>query len=210
MASFLDQIRIFIEQIIQTLGYTGIAAVMFTETIIPPIPSEVVMPFAGFLVAAGKRSFLGVVLAGDIGAISGAMLIYYLGYLWGEERVRNLFIKYGKYVLVNVDELDNAMELFERYGKAMVFFGRMIPGIRSVISLPAGIKRMGWGSFLFYTIAGTTLWNILLAGAGYFLGSRWQEILVLLNQYENFVYALIALFVVFWVGRKAYLHFRKK
>jgi len=146
MAAFLDQIRIFIEQIIQTLGYTGIAAVMFAETIIPPIPSEVVMPFAGFLVASGKRSFLGVVLAGDIGAMIGAMLIYYLGYLWGEERVRQLFIKYGKYVLVNVDELDGAIKLFERYGKAMIFFGRMIPGIRSVISLPAGIKRMGLGN----------------------------------------------------------------
>jgi len=210
MAAFLDQIRIFIEQIIQTLGYTGIAAVMFAETIIPPIPSEVVMPFAGFLVASGKRSFLGVVLAGDIGAMIGAMLIYYLGYLWGEERVRQLFIKYGKYVLVNVDELDGAIKLFERYGKAMIFFGRMIPGIRSVISLPAGIKRMGWGTFLLYTIAGTTIWNILLAGAGYFLGSRWEEILVLLDQYEDFVYLLIALFVVFWVGRKAYLHFKKK
>lgn len=210
MASLLDQIRIFIEQVIQNLGYTGIAAVMFAETIIPPIPSEVVMPFAGFLIADGKLNFLGVIIAGDIGAISGAMLIYYLGHLWGEERVRSLIKNYGKFVLVNINELDASIAIFERYGKAMVFFGRMIPGIRSIISLPAGIKNMGWGTFILYTTIGTTLWNVILAVSGYFLGSRWEEILVLLDQYEDFVYALIALFVVGWVGRKVYLHFTKK
>jgi len=200
----LDQIRIIIEQVILAFSYPGIAAVMFIETVFPPIPSEVVMPFAGFLVAEGKISFLWIIIAGNIGAISGAVMIYYLGYLWGEESTRAWFRKYGKYILVNEVELDRAMRTFDRYGKGMVLIGRMIPGIRSLISLPAGIKRMSWGSFFLYTLIGTTMWNIILGAGGYLMGQQWERILDWLDSYETVVYAAVSAFVLYWIGRKIF------
>jgi len=209
LITILDQIRIFIEQAILSFGYPGITAVMFIETVFPPIPSEVVMPFAGFLVADGRISFLGIIFAGTIGAVGGAVLIFYLGLSMGEEPTRAWFRKYGRFVLVNENELDRAMVIFERYGKVMVLIGRMIPGVRSLISLPAGIKNMGWGTFLFYTIIGTTLWNTILAGGGYYLGEHWERILELLDSYETVVYAVLGLFVIYWVGRKIYQYIQK-
>jgi membrane protein DedA with SNARE-associated domain len=101
------------------------------------------------------------------------------------------------------------MDIFERYGKGLVLTGRMIPGVRSLISLPAGIKNMGWGSFLFFTIIGTTMWNIILAGGGYYLGEHWERILEWLDSYETVVYVVLGLFVIYWVGRKIYQYFQK-
>lgn len=210
MAELLDQTRIVIENIIQSFGYIGIAAAMFIENIFPPIPSEVVMPFAGFLVAEGRFSFIWVILAGTLGAVIGAVAIYYLGYTMGEEGTRKFFRKYGKYVLVNEAEYNRAMEIFARHGKVMVLVSRVIPGVRSLISIPAGINKMGWGTFLFYTILGTTAWNLLLTGGGMLLERQWQRILDWISHYETVVYVILGVLIVAWIGRKVWRRVRNK
>lgn len=210
MAALLDQLRIVIEQVIRSFGYPGITAIMFIENIFPPIPSEVVMPFAGFLVSDGIFSFIWVITAGTLGALIGAVAIYYLGYRMGEEGTREWFRKYGKYILVSEEEFSQALEIFNRHGKVMVLIGRIIPGVRSLISIPAGIKNMGWKTFLLYTVIGTTIWNIILAGGGMLLKSQWQQILAWLDQYQTIVYIIFGALIVYWVGRKLWQYFQGK
>ncbi len=200
MAHILEQIRLIIEQIILGLGYPGIGFVMFSENIFPPIPSELVMPFAGFLIAEGQMDFTLSMVAGTLGALAGAVVLYYLG-VWADERlIRNFVRRYGKFFLLSEADLDTALDYFERYGKAVVFFGRLIPIIRSLISVPAGMNRMPLGIFLAFTTIGTALWNLALTVGGIILGESWQEILGIVKQYETVtlivLVALVAIFVV--------------
>jgi membrane protein DedA with SNARE-associated domain len=200
MAHILEQIRLIIEEIILGLGYPGIGFVMFSENVFPPIPSELVMPFAGFLIAEGEMDFVLSMVAGTLGALAGAVVLYYLG-VWADERlIRNFVRRYGKFFLLSEADLDTALDYFERYGKAVVFFGRLIPIIRSLISVPAGMNRMPLGIFLAFTTIGTALWNLALTVGGIILGESWQEILGIVKQYETVtlivLVALVAIFVV--------------
>jgi membrane protein DedA with SNARE-associated domain len=135
------------------------------------------MPFAGFLVDKGEMSFAGVMLAGTLGAVLGASVIYYIGIKLGEKRLRHWVDRNGKYLLMSEDELDSSLETFEEHGKKMVLFGRLIPTIRSLISIPAGLEKMNIAVFLLFTLIGTTIWNLILAGGGVYLGRNWQRIL---------------------------------
>lgn len=202
MAEIVELMRIWIEYAVSLLGYPGIVLVMALENVFPPIPSELVMPFAGFLVVEGRYNFVGVVLAGMLGSVLGALVLYYAGY-WGNDLVIRFFIRrYGRYLGVSENDLDTAMRYFDRYGEAMIFFGRLIPLVRSLISIPAGMQRMPLHKFLFYTILGTTLWCALLTGAGMVLGENWQAVLGFLKQYQRLVLVLIALAVgVFMLWR---------
>lgn len=199
MAELLDQLSVIIREIIMALGYPGISLVMFAENVFPPIPSELVMPFAGFLVADGNMNFVYVILAGTIGAVLGAIVLYYLG-LWLDEPVIRRFIRnFGRYFLLSEDDLDRALEFFGKYGEAVIFFGRLIPIIRSLISVPAGMNRMPMGKFLIFTAFGTTVWNLVLTAAGYWLGENWQEILGYVKQYERVTLVVLAIAVVVFV-----------
>lgn len=199
MAELLDQLSVIIREIIMALGYPGISLVMFAENVFPPIPSELVMPFAGFLVADGNMNFIYVILAGTIGAVLGAIVLYYLG-LWLDEPVIRRFIRnFGRYFLLSEDDLDRALEFFGKYGEAVIFFGRLIPIIRSLISVPAGMNRMPMGKFLIFTAFGTTVWNLVLTAAGYWLGENWQEILGYVKQYERVTLVVLAIAVVVFV-----------
>jgi membrane protein DedA with SNARE-associated domain len=195
VAVILDQIRLLVENIIVALGYPGIALVMLIENLFPPIPSEVVMPFAGFLVADGRMSFTGIILAGTVGAGVGAIILYYLGMNVSEQWLRRIFHQYGKYLLLSEKDLDTAMNSFDRYGELYVLFGRVIPGVRSIISIPAGYKRMKFGKFIVFTLIGTIIWNILLGSAGVVLGQNWEQILNVIAAYETIIYFILAVLV---------------
>lgn len=196
MAQVLDFIRVLVEGIILSLGYPGIALVMFTENIFPPIPSEVVIPFAGFLVERGEFSMVGVLAAASVGVLAGALVIYYIG-MWADEPVIRGFVRrYGKWLLLSEEDVDRSMAFFDRYGEWVVFFGRLIPIVRSLISLPAGMNRMSLPRFLLFTTLGSLIWNTVLGFAGYLLGANWERILAITDRYEKVWLALMALAVV--------------
>jgi membrane protein DedA with SNARE-associated domain len=187
LTEVLEFVRHAIEAIITFLGYPGIALVMLLENLFPPIPSELVMPFAGFQVAQGKMNMIGAIAAGTLGALIGAVALYYIGY-WADEPVVRTFIRrYGRFFLLSEDDLDRALAFFTRFGPPVVFFGRLIPIIRSLISIPAGMNKMPLPTFLLFTTLGTLIWNSVLAYAGMVLGANWDHVLVFVKQYERLV-----------------------
>jgi membrane protein DedA with SNARE-associated domain len=172
----MDQLGEWILQVMSDLGYVGIILLMFLENVFPPIPSELIMPAAGFAAARGELSLMGVILAGSLGSVLGAVVLYGLGRMMNEQRLIALTDRYGKWLLVSSDDIRKADDWFDRHGKKIVFFGRLIPAIRSLLSIPAGMSEMPFGQFLLYTSLGTTLWSGLLAYAGYQLGNNYEAI----------------------------------
>jgi membrane protein DedA with SNARE-associated domain len=208
MAELLEQLAHFSERVIEQLGYPGIALVMLLETVFPPLPSEVIMPFAGFLVSRGRLDGVGAVAAGTLGAVLGALMLYYAG-RWAEDHVIVGFVRrYGRWLTLSEQDLLNALKIFDRHGDAIVFLGRLLPGVRSLISVPAGMDHMRLGRFLVFTTLGSALWNAALAYAGYWLGDRWETILELVERYEEVVFvglglpALAALGAHLWHWRR--------
>ena len=172
----MDKLGEWILQVMSDLGYVGIILLMFLENVFPPIPSELIMPAAGFAAACGELSLMGVILAGSLGSVLGAVVLYGLGRMMNEQRLIALTDRYGKWLLVSSDDIRKADDWFDRHGKKIVFFGRLIPAIRSLLSIPAGMSEMPFGQFLLYTSLGTTLWSGLLAYAGYQLGNNYEAI----------------------------------
>ncbi|MEX2245741.1 MAG: DedA family protein [Dehalococcoidia bacterium] len=194
--------------VVEAGSYPGVFAMIFLENVFPPIPSELVLPLSGFL--AWRGDFEGpravavplTVLAATLGSLLGAYVLYGVGLLLGEDRVRALIVRYGKYLLLKEDDLDRAKSWFAEYGDEAVLIGRVIPGIRSIISIPAGIERMPLVQFSLYTAAGSAVWNVALISAGCALGDQWDlaERYVGLATYA--VVALVVLAVVWFVGRR--------
>jgi membrane protein DedA with SNARE-associated domain len=185
-----------------SLGYLGIGFLMFAENLFPPIPSELIMPLAGFSVSQGKMNFALAVLAGVVGTIIGALPWYYAGKIIGEERVKRLADKYGKWITVSSKDIDKVKRWFDRYGNNAVLFGRLVPGIRTLISLPAGLNEMPVVPFLIYSTIGTTLWVIFLTGAGYLLGSQYELVDEYLAPVSKGVLVLILVAFAVWLFRK--------
>ena len=195
MGELLGNLGELIQRIIETLGYPGIILVMAAENIFPPIPSELVMPLAGFMAREGKFNIIAVIVAGVLGSIIGALVLYWLG-AWANETVIRRFIRrWGRYAFISEDDLDVSLGYFNRHGEAVIFFGRLIPLVRSLISIPAGMDRMPLPKFLFYTVLGTTIWSAVLSYAGWVLQANWQQVLGYVKQYEHVVLALIVLAV---------------
>lgn len=161
----------FITHLIGALGYTGIALLMAIESACVPLPSEIIMPFSGYLVSTGRFSLVLVATAGALGCNIGSTLAYLVGAYGG----RPLVDRWGRYVLLNHAELDRADRYFSRYGGATVFVGRLLPVVRTFISLPAGIARMPFGKFQLYTFVGSWPWCFALAFAGLKLGETWDR-----------------------------------
>lgn len=157
-------------------GYAGIFLLMFVENLFPPIPSELIMPLAGFVAARGELNPLLAVLAGTLGSIVGALPWYYAGVLFGEQRLKQLADRYGRWLTVSAHDIERAAEWFRRYERRAVFFGRLVPAIRTLISLPAGITRMPLLPFLAYSTAGSLIWTGLLVAAGYLLESQYTVV----------------------------------
>lgn len=185
--------------IIEKLGLVGVALMMFLENVFPPIPSELIMPMAGFASAMGSMSLVAVIMAGTIGSVLGALPLYYLGTTLDEPRLMALTQKYGKYLLIKPDDIKNAQKWFDKYGKAVVFFGRMIPAIRSLISIPAGMNRMPMLPFLVLTAVGSAVWTSLLAYAGYVLGANYDKVAEFIAPISTAVGVAVAVGVVLFV-----------
>ncbi|MGE5657926.1 MAG: DedA family protein [Actinomycetota bacterium] len=192
----------WISNTMNSLGYLGIGLLMFLENLFPPIPSELIMPLAGFTIAQGQMDFFPAVAAGIIGTVLGALPWYYLGQLVGEERLRHWADKYGKWITVSGSDIDKADRWFKRHGNQAVFFCRLVPGVRTLISLPAGLNNMPLLPFLLYSTAGTTLWVSFLTFAGYKLGKNYELVEKHIDPISKIVVVIIVIWFVLWVVRK--------
>jgi len=192
-----ETLTAWVLQVIEKLGYVGIAFLVALENLIPPIPSEVILPLSGFSVAQGELHFVGVLIAATVGSTVGALVLYVIGHQVGERRLRRFVARYPWIPFINTDDIDRAHGWFERHGGTTVFFGRLLPLVRSGISLPAGFTGMPLPLFTLYTAVGSAIWNGILLGAGWVLGERWEEA----SRYTKFFeYAIIAL-LIFFIGR---------
>ncbi len=171
----------------QWMGYVAIFAAMFLENLFPPIPSELIMPLGGFYVQQGQLQFLPVVLAGLLGTVIGALPWYGFGRLINEERLEVWLSRHGRWIGISPEELARSRRWFSRYGTALVFWGRLVPGIRTLISVPAGIELMPMLPFLIWTTAGSLIWTLLLTGAGLALGESYSKIEVWIDPVSKVV-----------------------
>jgi membrane protein DedA with SNARE-associated domain len=200
MPSFLLPIANWFKDVIQAVGYPGIFLAMLVEGIVTPIPSEVIMPFAGYLASQGQFNIALVILVGSLGAVIGSTGAYYIGYSLGRPFIR----RYGKYFRLKEEHIVKAEDWFERYGDAAIFIGHALPGTRSFISFPAGIGKMKLRNFMIFTFSGAMIWNTVLALLGYFLG---EAVFDLAETFEYFdIAVLLGLLLVLVI----YLLWRRK
>jgi membrane protein DedA with SNARE-associated domain len=171
------------------LGYPGILILMAMESMIFPVPSEAVMPFAGFLIAEGKLTFTGVIFFSTLGSIIGSLISYYIG-AWGG---RPILKKYGKYLCLNNHHLDVTEKFFKTHGELTIFICRFIPVVRHLISIPAGIGKMNLARFIVFTAIGAVIWNAFLAYMGYLLKSNWEEVIKYSSLLDVFVILVLIL-----------------
>ena len=188
--------------VISSMGYGGIVLLMAIESACIPLPSEIIMPFAGFLVSKGEMTLFGIALAGAIGCVLGSIPAYYLGMYGG----RPLAEKYGKYVLISRKDLDMADRWFATHGEIIIFIARLLPAVRTFIAFPAGVARMNMPKFIAYTFAGSFIWCGVLGYAGMKAGEHWEA---LGKYFHQFHYVIIAAGVAF-VGWYIWHHFQKK
>ena len=179
-------------------GYWGVGFFMALESACLPVPSEIIMPFAGYLVWAGKFSFWPVVIWGTIGNLAGSILAYAVGYYGG----RPFIERFGKYILLSRRDLDIADKWFGKYGRSSIFFSRLLPVVRTFISLPAGIAKMPFGEFCFYTTAGSFPWSLLLVWAGMVLGQNWENLRESLHGLDWLIIGMIVLAAAAWIALK--------
>ena len=161
-----------VSQVISDLGLLGLVALMFVENVFPPIPSEVVLQLAGFFVARGELSFVGVLFAATLGSVLGSILLYEVARYGG----RPFVLRYGSLLRVGPEELDRADAWFVRRGPIVVLVGRCIPGVRSLVSLPAGMLKMSRVAYILLTLVGSLIWNTALIGIGWILGEEWEKV----------------------------------
>lgn len=186
----------WVTNIISSFGYVGIALLMFLENVFPPIPSELIMPLAGFTVTQGKLSMQFVILAGTLGSVLGVLPWYYVGKIVGEKRLREWIDKYGKWLTLSGADIDRSKRWLDKYGKATVFFGRLVPGIRTFISVPAGLDKMSLVPFILYSFAGSFIWTALLTYAGFILGNNFQLVEKYIGPISGIVFASLAIFLI--------------
>ncbi len=191
----LGAITSYIVNGISFSGYWGVGFFMALESACLPVPSEIIMPFAGYLVWVGRFSFWLVVIWGTIGNLAGSILAYAVGYYGG----RPFIEKYGKYILLSHHDLDMADKWFGKYGNFSIFFSRFLPVIRTFISLPAGIAKMSFGKFCFYTAAGSFPFSILLTWAGLALGQNWADIKLYLRNLDWLIIVSVLLAVIVFI-----------
>lgn len=166
----------WITSLIRAMGATGVAFLMLLENLFPPIPSELVMPLAGFIAARGEASLIVMILAGTAGSVAGAWFWYWVGRRVGRDRLHDLACRHGRWLALYPEDIDKGRAWFERHGAGAVLIGRMVPTVRTFVSVPAGVARMPVGRFLAYTTLGSVVWVTLLAGAGYLLQRQYQQV----------------------------------
>jgi membrane protein DedA with SNARE-associated domain len=192
----------WILSIMEHLGYVGIAFLMFLDNIFPPIPSEIIMPSAGYSASQGQHLLVGVIIAGCIGSLLAAALLYWVGYLFKHDSIFRFVDQYGKYFFTTTDDVKKALLWFEKYGHRIVFFGRMIPAIRSIISIPAGMSRMPFWKFMFFSTLGTIIWTAFLACIGYYFGENQALMQEIFSRVSSIIIIIILVVFAFILYRK--------
>jgi membrane protein DedA with SNARE-associated domain len=187
----------FVISTLSSLGYLGIVLLMAIESACIPLPSEVIMPFSGVLVAQGRFTLWGAALAGAVGCTLGSTVAYVVGAVGG----RRLALHYGKFVLLSAHDIDVADHWFARFGEATVFFTRLMPLVRTFISLPAGIARMPFLRFLAYSFVGSLIWSAFLAYVGMQLGAHWEDLKPIFRKFDVLFVVLIVLLIAFYIYR---------
>ena len=196
ISTFID----WLVNLITVIGYPGVMLSMFIESFFAPIPSEIILPFSGFVASSGTLNIYLVVILASFSAYLGTLPFYLIG-RWGKGKVDMFLRKYGKFLFIKEEDLDKGYDIFNKHGKKMVFFGRLIPIIRTVISFPAGVADMNFALFSLYTFGGTLIWSSILAGAGYLLGDHWDAISTYVSKYEKIILVLLVIIVVLFVAR---------
>lgn len=190
-------------KIMESYGYLGIFLLITLENIFPPIPSEVILLFGGFMTTKTTLSILGVVAVSTLGSLAGAFILYYVGRILNKERLIKIVSgKIGKVLRLNKNDIEKADEWFRERGEKTVFFCRFVPIVRSLISIPAGMSGMPLLKFGFYTIVGTVIWNTVLTLLGHFMGNKWEQILVIFDTYSNIVLIVLCILVVLFLVYK--------
>ncbi len=202
LASLLATVATWILHVISTLHYAGIMLLMAIESACIPLPSEVIMPFAGFLVSKGEMTLWGIALAGALGCVLGSIPAYYLGMLGGRPWAE----KFGKYVLISKKDLDMADRWFASYGEIIIFIARLLPAVRTFIAFPAGVARMPMAKFISYTFVGSFIWCWVLGYVGMKAGEHWEDLKVYFHESHYVIAALGLIFVVWYV----YRHFKNE
>ena len=198
MSAIID----WIVSLMDTLGAPGVGIAILLENLFPPIPSEVVLPLGGFTVAQGSLSFIPVFIWATVGSVVGAYALYGIGAWLGADRLRAIA---DWMWLVKASDVDKSLAWFDKYGKPSILFGRLIPGIRSLISIPAGLDRMNLLTFGLWTTLGSAVWNFILIFLGYKLGENWETVTEYMDQYSKVVYVILILillgFLIFFIRR---------
>ena len=199
ISEFISSLPVLIGNAVETnqwIGYGAIFLAMFLENLIPPIPSELIMPLGGFYVFQGQLNFLPVVLAGLIGTVIGALPWYGIGRLVNEERLEQWLQKNGRWIGINPQELARSRKWFNRYGVSLVFWGRLVPGIRTLISVPAGVELMPMTPFLIWTTAGSLIWTFFLTITGYYLGDNYRNIEAWISPFSTIFKTIIIVIIL--------------
>ena len=199
----------FILSMMNQFGYLGVFLLIAIENIFPPIPSEVILLFGGFMTTYTKLNIIGMVIAATLGSVLGAIVLYYIGKIFNKERLKKILPgKIGKILRLKNSDIDKADHWFDTKGNKTVFFCRFIPIVRSLISIPAGMSEMPITKFLVYTTVGSAIWNIVLVALGATVGENWKSILSIFDTYSHI--ALIVLIVIFVVGVFIFYKNRRK
>ena len=196
ISEFISSLPVLIGNAVETnqlIGYGAILLAMFLENLIPPIPSELIMPLGGFYVAQGQLDFFPVVLAGLIGTVIGALPWYGIGKLVNEERIEKWLEKNGRWIGINSQDLARSRKWFNKYGVSLVFWGRLVPGIRTLISVPAGVELMPITPFLIWTTAGSLIWTLFLTITGFYLGDNYANIQKWISPFSSIFKTIILL-----------------
>lgn len=192
----------WIQQLMDQLGYLGILLLMVLENLFPPIPSELIMPSAGFAAARGELNLFLVIAAGTVGSVVGTLPLYFVGRVFDEERLVTWADRYGRWLTLKGDDIRRADAWFDRHGRAAVLFGRLVPGIRSLLSLPAGMSDMPLGQFVLYSAIGSGLWASVLTAAGYLLGEHYDRVEAYIAPASKVVLAVLLAAAAVWFLRR--------
>lgn len=204
----LEFLAHYIIQLIQSTGYVGIFVLMALESALIPIPSEITMPFSGFLASRGELSFVLIVIVGTVANLAGSLAAYYIGYLLEETILLGLIRKYGKLILLSEHDYHKAEHWFRKYGDIIIFVTRLLPGVRTVISLPAGMFEMDIKKFVIYTTIGCLIWSIFLTYIGFALGENWNALEPIYRRFEFLIVGIIIFSILVYIEK--HLNFRKK
>ncbi|MBC1526262.1 DedA family protein [Listeria seeligeri] len=190
----------WITSIMADFGYIGIFLLIMVENLFPPIPSEIILTFGGFMTTVSSLNVVMVIIVATLGSVVGAILLYKVASYFGKERLSKIVLKHERILRLKESDIERAENFFLKYGSWAVFLCRMIPLIRSLISIPAGMTKMKMSRFLVLTTAGSLLWNTVLIGLGAFLGESWNEIVVFMDSFSTIIYSIIAVIVVVGLG----------